>query len=235
MMQNIHIRRGSLSVAFVCMVLGFMLALQFRSTQDIRAALPQQQRMEELTLRLERMEEENERLHSQLNELASTSNDEKNKALTESLKMFSGQTAVTGPGVIIILDDSTKTVRKEDPNLYLVHDEDMLKVINELRSAGAEAISINGQRLTATSEIRCAGPTISVNNVRSAPPFEIKAIGSIKDLVAAVNMRGGVADTLKVWGIRLEIQEVPDLLIPAYTTTTQFKYAVATDKKEEGS
>lgn len=234
-MQKLYMQRGSLSVAFVCMILGFMLAVQFRSTQDIKAALPQQQRMEELTLRLEKMQEENERLHTQLDELAATSGDEQNKALNERLKLFSGQTAVTGPGVIIILDDSTKTVRKEDPNLYLVHDEDMLKVINELRSAGAEAISVNGQRLTATSEIRCAGPTISVNNVRSAPPFEIRAIGSIKDLVAAINMRGGVADTLKVWGIRLEVQEVPNLLIPAYTTTTQFKYAVATDKKEEES
>lgn len=234
-MQNIHIRRGSVSVAFVCMILGFMLAVQFRSTQDIKAALPQQQRMEELTLRLEKMEEENERLHSQLNNMAGSSHDDKSRALSDSLKMFSGQTDVTGPGVIIILDDSTKTVRKEDPNLYLVHDEDMLKVINELRAAGAEAISINGQRLIATSEIRCAGPTVSVNNVRSAPPFEIRAIGSIKDLVAAINMRGGVADTLKVWGIKLEIQEVPELLIPAYTATTQFKYAVAAESKEDES
>ena len=83
-----------------------------------------------------------------------------------------------GQGVTITIDDSkTKSKAGENPNLYLIHDDDLLKVINELKAAGAEAISINEQRLIATSEIRCAGPTLSVNNIRSAPPYEIKAIG----------------------------------------------------------
>lgn len=63
-----------------------------------------------------------------------------------------------------------------NPNLYLVHDEDILKVVNELRAAGAEAISINGQRLIANSEIICSGPTIRVNRRPLAPPFVIKAL-----------------------------------------------------------
>lgn len=119
-------------------------------------------------------------------------------------------------------------------NLYLVHDEDLLKVINELRAAGAEAISINGQRLTATSEIRCAGPTVSVNNVRSAPPFEIRAIGSINDLENAINMRGGVADTLKVWGINMTLQSSDNVWIPAYKNPISYKYATKSAKQEEG-
>lgn len=228
-MQNIQIRRGSLSVAFVCMIFGFMLALQFRSTQDIQSALPQQQRTEELTVRLDKLQQENEHLRTQVANFTEGSGDDHTKALNDNLRLVSGQTAVKGPGIIVVLDDSTKTAKKDDPNLYLIHDEDILKVINELKAAGAEAISINGQRLVANSEIRCAGPTLSVNNVRTAPPFEIRAIGSTKDLVAAINMRGGVADTLKVWGIRLDVQEVPEVQIPAYQSSSQFKYAVATD------
>ena len=64
--------------------------------------------------------------------------------------------------------------------MYIIHDEDLLRVLNELCAAGAEAISINDQRIVATTEVRCAGPTVSVNNVRSAPPYVIKAIGNPK-------------------------------------------------------
>ena len=91
----------------------------------------------------------------------------------------------------------------DNTNLYIIHDEDILKVINELRAAGAEAISLNDQRLISTSEIRCAGPTISVNNTRVAAPFVIKAIGNAKSMEDAIKMRGGVAETLSVWGIQV--------------------------------
>jgi uncharacterized protein YlxW (UPF0749 family) len=230
-LSSLKIERGSLSVALVCMVLGFMLAVQFRSTQDIKS-LPANQRIEDLTLRVKQLSSENQQLKEKLSALAS-SDDGHSASIHDGLMLASGQTAVKGPGVIVTLDDSKKMVKNDDPNLYLIHDEDMLKVINELRAAGAEAISINGQRLTGNSEIRCAGPTISVNNVRSAPPFEIRAIGSSRDLLAAINMRGGVADTLKVWGITVNAQESKEILIPAYKAASPFKYAEAAN--EEGT
>ncbi|MBQ1470415.1 MAG: DUF881 domain-containing protein, partial [Schwartzia sp.] len=105
------------------------------------------------------------------------------------------------------------------------HDDDLLRVVNELRAAGAEVISINGQRIIATSEIRCAGPTLSVNNVRSAPPYEIHAIGDAATLENALKMRGGVMETLAVWGIQLEIQASENVEVPAYKGTTQYQYA----------
>ena len=146
--------------------------------------------------------------------------------------MFAGMTALEGPGIILTIDDSSKIAKKDnDPNLYLVHDEDVLKVVNELRAAGAEAISINDQRLTANSEIRCAGPTISVNNVRSAPPFEIRAIGDKDNLINAINMRGGVADSLKVWGIKLDIQPSDNVWIPAYKASSKYKLATPSTKE----
>lgn len=230
-LSSLKIERGSLSVALVCMVLGFMLAVQFRSAQDIKS-LPANQRIEDLTLRVKQLSSENQQLKEKLSSLAS-SDDGHSASIHDGLMLASGQTAVKGPGVIVTLDDSKKMVKNDDPNLYLIHDEDMLKVINELRAAGAEAISINGQRLTGNSEIRCAGPTISVNNVRSAPPFEIRAIGSSRDLLAAINMRGGVADTLKVWGITVNAQESKEILIPAYKAASPFKYAEAAN--EEGT
>ena len=134
---------------------------------------------------------------------------------------------------IVKLEDSSATAKAgENPNLYLIHDDDLLKVINELRAAGAEAISINGQRLIGTSEIRCAGPTLSVNNVRSAPPFEIRAIGDSKSLESAIRMRGGVAETLKVWGIQLEVSTSSSVYVPAYKGSASHTYAHETEEKE---
>ena len=228
-----HIEKGRLSIACVCMVLGFMLAIQFRTTQDIRAALPIQ-RVDVLAAKLQQAEAENKELRNQLEDLQGISGSEKSSMINDDMVMLAGSKAVEGPGIILTIEDSTQAVKKDnDPNLYLVHDEDLLKVINELKAAGAEAISINGQRLTANSEIRCAGPTVSVNNVRSAPPFEIRAIGSTKDLENAINMRGGVADTLKVWGISLRMEAKESLWIPASKIGTKFKYAAASDKQEE--
>ena len=226
-----HIEKGRLSIACVCMVLGLMLSVQFRSTQDIRASLPFQ-RVEELSARLHQMEAENKELEAELRDLKGMSGSEKNEKIADDVMMFAGMTALEGPGIILTIDDSGKIAKKDnDPNLYLVHDEDILKVVNELRAAGAEAISINDQRLTANSEIRCAGPTISVNNVRSAPPFEIRAIGDKDNLSNAINMRGGVADSLKVWGIKLDIQPSDNVWIPAYKASSKYKLATPSTKE----
>jgi uncharacterized protein YlxW (UPF0749 family) len=146
--------------------------------------------------------------------------------ILKELRVRSGMTALTGPGVVVTIDDSKiKSKAGENQNLYIIHDDDLLKVINELRAAGAEAISVNGQRLVATSEIRCAGPTLSVNNVRSAPPYEIRAIGDSTTLENALRMRGGVMETLQVWGIQLEVKASQDVTVPAFKGAASFSYA----------
>lgn len=86
---------------------------------------------------------------------------------------------------------------------------------------------MNDQRLISTSEIRCAGPTISVNNTRVAAPFVIKAIGNAKNMEDAIKMRGGVAETLSVWGIQVDIKKDNNIVIPAYKGATEFKYVTA--------
>ena len=70
----------------------------------------------------------------------------------------------------------------DDPNRYIIHYENLLYLVNDLRNAGAEGISINGQRIVVSSEIRCVGNVILVNTTRLAPPFEISAIGDPKAL-----------------------------------------------------
>ena len=108
-------------------------------------------------------------------------------------------------------------------NAYLVHAEDILQVVNELYAAGAEAVSINGQRMVSGSAVSCAGSIVMVNGVRVAAPFEIKAVGEPSVLNAALHFPGGVVDNLAPWGIEITVKEETAVTVPAYTQTALFR------------
>ena len=224
--------QNRIGLAFVSMVLGLLLTLQFRATLVQKESLPFQ-RIEELSARLIDTEKERDNLRAALREVTERQEMESRAANVADLEMTAGLVGLTGPGLVITIDDSKKTAKTgENMNLYVIHDEDILRVVNELRAAGAEAISLNGQRLTATSEIRCAGPTMSVNNVRSAAPFEIIAIGDSSTLENALKMRGGVVDTLKVWGIQMAISPRTSVQVPPFNGPSPFHYAKPVPKEE---
>ena len=224
--------QNRIGLAFVSMVLGLLLTLQFRATMVQKESLPFQ-RIEELSARLIDTEKERDNLRAALREVTERQEMESRAANVADLEMTAGLVGLTGPGLVITIDDSKKTAKAgENMNLYVIHDEDILRVVNELRAAGAEAISLNGQRLTATSEIRCAGPTMSVNNVRSAAPFEIIAIGDSGTLENALKMRGGVVDTLKVWGIQMAISPRTSVQVPPFNGPSPFRYAKPVPKEE---
>ncbi len=222
--KMLPIKQGQVALALVCAVLGFMLALQFRTTQDIKSSVPFQ-RVEDLSQRLSQTEKERDILLKQLYELRKNPGLESATKEGENIRMGAGVVALEGSGLVITVDDSKRLSKAGDnPNLYLIHDEDILKLINELWAAGAEAISINEQRLIATSEIRCAGPTLSVNNTRYSPPYEIKVIGESQTLENALKMRGGVIETLQFWGIQVTVKKQEIVPVPAYKGTFRFEY-----------
>ena len=228
-------RRGGWLIALVCVLIGFMVAVQFRTAQDAKGSLSQQ-RIEEISDRLLQTEHERDELSEELHKMQTAAASTDNQQDKDLLRYRAALVPLEGEGVIVRMDASTKPAKAgENPNLYVIHDDDLLRVVNELRAAGAEAIAINGQRLTGTSEIRCAGPTLSVNNVRSSAPFEIRAIGDKKSLENALRMRGGVAETLGVWGIQLDIKASNDVYIPPYRGSIRQSYARETAEREEES
>ena len=106
----------------------------------------------------------------------------------DHLKMYSHLTALKGPGIIVTLEDSERELEEgEDPNNLIIHDLDVLNILNDLRRAGAEALAINGQRVTSQTQIMCQGATITVNDVTYGQPFIIEAIGNPDTLNAAIN------------------------------------------------
>ncbi len=224
--------KGKLIIALVFAVLGFMLSVQYKTTEQQRSV--RIDRVEDLSERLKAMEAENKQLIEENEKLRKDDENQATNPNQERLHVMAGATTVVGEGIEIVLDDSNIPKKaNENPNLYIIHDEDLLRVLNELRAAGAEAISLNDQRIVATSEIRCAGPTVSVNNVRSAPPYVIKAIGEPKTLTSAMRLRGGVEETFKFWGIQVKIKEDKNLEIPALKTARNFTYAKSVKVQEE--
>lgn len=125
---------------------------------------------------LEAVREESTKENGRLKELQNEL-DEINKRL--------GLTEVTGSGMILTVKDNDAINTKEpsvDPSEIIVHAEDLIELINEFKNAGAEAISINGQRIVATTSINCVGTVITINEVKVNSPFEIKVIGYLPSL-----------------------------------------------------
>lgn len=158
----------------------------------------------------------------------STKNDgdlkQKEEEITNGNKII-GLSEVTGSGVIVTLTDSKKDISSSlNPSELVVHDLDVLSVINELKNAGAEAISINDQRLTPNSGIICGGNIIDVNGEKVGAPFVIKAIG-LPEQLAALNRPGGYLVRLKEYSIGVEFKKSNNITIPKYTGTLTYKYA----------
>lgn len=218
-------KHAKILIVLVCTILGVMVSMQFRINEVRKASVPFQ-RAEEISERFKVVENERNQLLLEIKELQEKTSNEVIAREINLLKAQAGDTALNGPGVIVTVDDSKKVSKPgENANLYIIHDDDLLRIINELRAAGAEGIAINEERLTATSEIRCAGPTLSVNNNRFAPPYVIRAIGDAKSMEASLKMRGGVVETLKFWGIQVTVATSDKVVLPAYKGTRNFEHA----------
>jgi len=102
----------------------------------------------------------------------------------------------------------------------------LLSLVNKLKEAGAEAVSINEQRIMATTEVSMAGSNVNINGTPTAPPYYIKAIGNPETLHDAINIRGGIIETMKIkYNLIVSTDEKQNLVIPRYTGTIKFKYA----------
>lgn len=139
----------------------------------------------------------------------------------------SGYVDLEGPGISIkMYDNPSDEIIGFDINDDVIHDVDILNILNDLRVAGAEAISINGERVMPTSEIKCNGPIIRINGRSIGTPFIIKAIGDPQLLMAAVSAPHTYGDMLKnVYQIGFEPKIEERVIIPAYRGELTFEYA----------
>lgn len=236
--------KGWLSLG--CLVLGFLVALQFKQQEKEGFPLAAYRQVDLIQLVKDR-ERERVQLQAQIEDLRNRLGEyeivqarggKMSHVLARELRhtqLEAGLTPVKGPGVEVILDDSKRRPAPgEDPYFYIVHDVDLSQLTNELWAIGAEAIAINDERIVANSAVRCVGPTILINTRRISPPYHVKAIGDPDSLYGGLKMRGGFVDALSVsrsHGVTLEIAREDTVELPAYHGPTVFRYAVPVGAK----
>ena len=146
---------------------------------------------------------------------------------TEKYRLLTGAVDVRGPGITITIKDPVITDEyQDDISVITYHYEELLSLVNKLKEAGAEAISINDHRIVQTTEISLAGQNININGSAKAPPYHIKAIGNPTTMENALTIRGGIIETLKkTYNLTVELQSEENIVIPRYSGVINFRYA----------
>ena len=150
------------------------------------------------------------------------------------LESTTGAAAVVGPGMLVRLEDAADDPaaadadpRTDDVTQGRVGDRDLQTVVNEIWAAGAEAVAVNEQRLTALSAIRAAGEAILVDFRPINPPYEVRAIGPEDMRTRFVEGFGGsYLQVLRDYGIDFEVQQDDELRLPA-SAGLALRYAVS--------
>lgn len=204
------------TVALVSAALGFMAVTAIRGgEQDELLANARESDLvvllDSLTQRLARLQAEQAELVAARQDVLSGSDAEalaRTREQLEAIEVVNGTIAVQGPGVVIKI---------LDPERQLTYDV-AVSLVQELRDAGAEAIEINGIRVNARTFFGNSKiGKLTVNRRTITAPFEIKAIGSSKTLAVAMQIPGGVADTITSLGARFRVSEVSTIVITATT------------------
>lgn len=141
----------------------------------------------------------------------------------ETIRIALGLKAMRGPGLTVRLADPKTQPKGANP--VVVTYQDIVAVINELWAAGAEAISVSGQRVTATTGLSQVGGSVVVNLQRLDGPFDIAAIGDPSTLERALNIRGGLIDGLRALSLNITITRRDLITVPPYRGTFNFEHA----------
>ena len=206
----------NLAMMIVCMLLGIMLSLQYKSVNQHQSiASLENKRLEELkeeVIKLQNQKSELQERYLKLEEenqpfaRVKAGDSEAVQQLKNNLlkaRVFAGLETVKGAGIIVTLDDG------EFCNVY---DDYILDVVNELRASGAQAISVNDERIVAMTEIRGAGDYIMINGKQFKAPFIIKAIADPDNLERSLMMIDGIVEGLKEF-VKVNIKKSDEIVI----------------------
>lgn len=230
-------KKISILLGIICMLLTIGICVQIKTVNDSSTGVGKTQKENELRNNVLKWKEKYEQIYqkeeaklAKLDELRTQVGvqDTDSIQLTEELQKVNtllGYHEVSGQGLIITLKDANSSTVSGNATDYIVHDGDLLEVINALKNAGAEAISMNGQRITNSTAITCAGNITKVNGEKVGSPFQIKAIGLTEKLNGALTMPGGYLQLLEEDGVQVKVEEVENIVIPKYNGVYNFQYA----------
>lgn len=247
-------------VTILSTMLGALLALSLKTQDNLRARQIGSTRPGLLAGAYADLREDSEDQRRQIADLrkqldkyreAAINDDSKGaKIMGEELvkaNLALGLQAAMGPGITVTLQDAKNIppeIKKMPPEAYAelikpynIHDADILTVVNELRAAGAEAVAVNDQRVTPWTAIRCVGPTVLINNIPVAPPFEIKAVGNKDTMMSALLINGGARDTISEKDPTMfSVDKFDSLTLPAFVGAAPIRFSsAATEGKADAA
>ena len=226
---------GRLATAAVCLFTGLLVivsALNARGT-DLRpgrntdlVSLVQSQsyRNTDLARELTALREDVDRLTRNRNDDPAVQPELEQQATAAGLR------PVQGPAVTVTLDDAPATVAADgiDADLLVVHQQDIQAVVNALWSGGAEAMTIQGQRVISTTGVKCVGNTVVLHGIPYAPPYVVSAIGDPASLEAALAGSRNVAvykQYVATYGLQYSERLTPRAQFPAHQGSLELQHA----------
>jgi len=236
----------AITLGIMCCILAFLITIQLKTIKNAHITVGESLTENNLRDEVLRYKEQydnsyreyrkkQEELEVQRQKAAqkdeASSNIEKELQINNKLL---GLTDVSGQGLIVTIQDNQSVTLEsigalDNISYYLVHDEDIRIIINELKNAGAEAISINDQRIVQPTSITCDGNVILVNNIKLSSPFTIKAIGNSASLSGALLRPGGYIETLNSTGIITNVKKSENIKILKYDGVISSKYLKITE------
>ena len=232
----------SIILGIMCAVLTFGISIQIKTINGTGTTISTNAEENQLRDAVLKAKEKYDNLYEELEEIELkleveranlTQNNDELAELENTIKQGNkilGMSEVCGNGIVITVDDNQNISLNSwflDPNYLVVHDLDLIRIVNELKNAGAEAISINDQRLVTISAIECEGNVIKVNGQKIGTPYVIKAIG-LPELLMGVNRFGGYLDHIveeRFISVDVEKMDDEEIVIPKYTGVMKFEYA----------
>ena len=221
----------TITIAIACFVLAMVMFMQFKVVKETDITSIEAMREEELRSELANWKQMYKEAEEQYNEKVSKlseykekqqSTDESSKLVEKELaqtNMYLGKTDVEGQGIVITIKD----INSED--VQPISAENLLIIVDYLKLAGAEAISINGERIINMSDIVYVGNSvIFVNQQRILAPYYINAIGDPTKLESTLLGNGGYIEELKNIGFDINIERENKVSIPKYNKEIGYKY-----------
>lgn len=225
-------------LGIVCLILTIGICVQIKTVNSNGTTTSNNKVVNNLKSQVLKTKEKYEEMYNRIDQIQHeievarekvTSSNNQLKSLEEKIKKYNilaGTTEVSGQGVKITITDASinnSLISLLSPEEYIVHNTDVLEIVNELKNAGAEAISVNGQRISINTAISCDGNVVVINGEKVSSPFVIKAIGNQESLYG-INRPGGYIQYMKD-ATQIDLKKSNNITIKKFDGALKFKYS----------
>lgn len=221
------------TIGIICILFTSVMFVQFKSVQVIEASGVGQKRETELRTEYSALKDKSNEMKQQLEEIQNTTKEYTDqssdvqatmdllKSDVDKARCDLGYTDVKGPGIILTIADGKNAANDKE---QVVTYNDLIMAINELKYAGAEAISLNDERVVNNSFVANISEYMVMNDNRISGPYTIKVIGDSKNLESVINIKGGIKDYLESYNKQISYTVENEVYINKYNGNVEINF-----------